>query len=73
MGTWMQRLALVLIMVSTALLGLAWIMEDLLRRTAQTLDGFVSVADRLGEVGAAWQRLRVALRRARARWRGPYP
>jgi alkylation response protein AidB-like acyl-CoA dehydrogenase len=73
MGAWVERLAVTLLVVLAALLSLAWILEDLLRRTAQTIDGFVPVADRLGEVGAAWRRLRAALRRARARWRTSHP
>jgi hypothetical protein len=62
-----------LLVIVAALLGVAWVLEELLRRTAQAIDGFVPVADRLGEVGVAWQRLRAALRRARARWRRPHP
>jgi hypothetical protein len=73
MATWVERLALLLFMGLTALLSLAWTLETLLRRAAQALDGFVSVADRFGEVGAAWQRLRIALRRAHARWRSSRP
>jgi hypothetical protein len=65
----MERLALAAFVGLAALLGLAWILEELLRRAARTIDGFVPVADRLGEVGVAWQRLRAALQRARARWR----
>jgi hypothetical protein len=73
MGAWPERAALVLLVALAALLSLAWVLEDLLRRAARTLDGFVAVAERLGEVGAAWQRLRAAWRRALARWRRPRP
>jgi hypothetical protein len=73
MGTRVEQVAAALLVIVAALLGLAWVLEELLRRTAQAIDGFVPVADRLGEVGVAWQRLRAALRRAHARWRRPHP
>jgi hypothetical protein len=69
----MERVALATFLGLAVLLGLAWILEELLRRTAQAIEGFVPVADRLGEVGVAWQRLRAALQRARARWRSSSP
>ena len=67
MSAWMERVALALLLVLAALMAAAWILEELLRRTARAIDGFVPVADRLGEVGVAWRRLRAALRRALAR------
>jgi hypothetical protein len=44
---------------------------DLAATAARVVDGFlIPAAERLGDLGAAWQRLLVALRAARAQWRG---
>ena len=73
MGAWLERVALVLLLGVAGLLVAAWTLGELLRRTARLIDEFVPAADRLGEVGVAWRRLRAALRAALARWRSVHP
>jgi hypothetical protein len=69
-GELVERYASIAFGLLVAALLLAWLLEEWLRRAERTLDSFVPVADRLGDVGAAFHRLMAALRRAWERWQG---
>jgi hypothetical protein len=72
--TWLWMLeaaAHVLGVVLVALIMAAWLLEDMATKATRLVDGFlIPVAERLGDLGAAWQRLLTAVRAARTRWRG---
>jgi hypothetical protein len=72
--TWLRMLeatAHVLGLVLVALIMAAWVLEDIAAKATRVVDGFlIPAVQRLGDLGAAWQRLHTAVRVARARWRG---
>jgi hypothetical protein len=48
-----------------------WLLEDIAAKATRMVDGFlIPAVQRLGDLGAAWQRLLTAVRAARTRWRG---
>jgi hypothetical protein len=72
--TWLRLLEAaghLLGLILVALLLAAWLLEDIAVKATRMVDGFlIPVIQRLGDLGAAWQRLLVAMRAARAQWRG---
>jgi hypothetical protein len=72
--TWLRTVmtaAETLGLVLVILLMVAVLLGDLAATAARIVDGFfIPAAERLGDLGAAWQRLRTAVRAAWARWRG---
>jgi hypothetical protein len=72
--TWLRMLISAAEALGLALLGLvlaAWLLGDLAATTTRIVDRFfIPAVQRLGDLGAAWQRLLTAIRAAQAQWRG---
>ena len=69
MINWLERLSFVVLAGAVLMFLFTAFLDEFLRRTEGALNGLVPVADRLGDVGAAWWRLVTAVRRACAQWR----
>jgi hypothetical protein len=70
---WLRMLMGAAEALGLALLGLvlaAWLLGDLAATATRIVDSFfIPTAQRMGDLGAAWQRLLVAVRAAWTRWR----
>jgi hypothetical protein len=66
---WFQGVVVAGLAVMAALAATAILLERLLRHAQRTVDDWLPVAERFGELGVACRRLARAFHRALARWR----